>query len=177
MQWRYMRECRCSSTILDLRIRRRWIMCFMPQSLYPQGKSHWYPLYRRLSGPWSWCGRCGVEKSFASTGNRTPTIQLVACCYTNWDIPSSIQQKECSIIMYASKTVKEGYLVWMLSASQDMQESWKCTWTKSLMCWRNKSVLMKEWSRLLLRMFLSKTTWFTLIIVSPVASYPRFESR
>jgi hypothetical protein len=35
--------------ILDLGIRWKWVVSFMPQLLYPpQGKSLWYPLDRRL---------------------------------------------------------------------------------------------------------------------------------
>jgi hypothetical protein len=35
----------------------------MPQPLYPQGKSPWYPLDRRLGGPQSWSGRGAEEKN------------------------------------------------------------------------------------------------------------------
>jgi hypothetical protein len=36
---------------------------FTPRPLYPQGKSPWYPLNRRLGGPQSRSGRCGEEKN------------------------------------------------------------------------------------------------------------------
>jgi hypothetical protein len=49
--------------ILDLSTRWRWVVSFTPLPLYPQGKSPWYPLDRRLSGPESRSGRGGEEKN------------------------------------------------------------------------------------------------------------------
>jgi len=40
-----------------------WRYSFMPWLLYPQGKSPWYPLNRRLDGPWSCSGCSGEEKN------------------------------------------------------------------------------------------------------------------
>jgi hypothetical protein len=37
--------------ILDLGPRWNWVVSFTPQLLYPQGKSPWYPLDRRLGDP------------------------------------------------------------------------------------------------------------------------------
>jgi hypothetical protein len=49
----------------------------------PQGKSPWYPLDRRLSGPQSRSWRGGEEKySQALLGLEPPTIQPVAQRYT-----------------------------------------------------------------------------------------------
>jgi len=39
------------------------VVSFTPQLLYPQGKSPWYPLDRRLDGPQSNSGSGGEEKS------------------------------------------------------------------------------------------------------------------
>jgi hypothetical protein len=50
MPWR-QREWRYSSTILDLGIRWRWAVRFMPLLLYPQGKSLLYPVDRGWVGP------------------------------------------------------------------------------------------------------------------------------
>jgi hypothetical protein len=36
--------------ILDLGTRWRWVISFTPPPLYPQGKSPWYPLDRRMGG-------------------------------------------------------------------------------------------------------------------------------
>jgi hypothetical protein len=39
------------------------VVSFTPQPLYPQGKSSWYLLDRRLGGPQSRSGRGGEEKN------------------------------------------------------------------------------------------------------------------
>jgi hypothetical protein len=41
-------------------------------TLYPQGKSLWYPLDRRLSGPQSRTGRGGEEKNFQTPPGIVP---------------------------------------------------------------------------------------------------------
>jgi hypothetical protein len=46
-------------SFFDLGTRWRWVVSFMPRPLYPQGKSPWYPLERRLGGPQSHSGRGG----------------------------------------------------------------------------------------------------------------------
>jgi hypothetical protein len=51
-----------SSIFLDLGTRWRWVVSFKHHPLYPRGKSRRYPLYRRLGGPHSRTGSCGVEK-------------------------------------------------------------------------------------------------------------------
>jgi hypothetical protein len=59
----------------------RWtgVVIFMPRPLYPQGKSPWYPLDRRLGGLQSRSGRGGEEKNFQTLpGLETPIIQPVA---------------------------------------------------------------------------------------------------
>jgi hypothetical protein len=42
----------------------RWVVSLKPQPFYPQLKSPWYPLDRRMSGPQSRSGRGGEEKNF-----------------------------------------------------------------------------------------------------------------
>jgi hypothetical protein len=65
--------------ILDLATRWRWVVSFVPQPLYPQGKSPWYPLDRRLGGPQSRSGRGGDEKNSQTLpGLEPPIIQSVA---------------------------------------------------------------------------------------------------
>jgi hypothetical protein len=49
--------------ILDLGTSRRRVVSFTPRPLYPQRKSPWYPLDRRLGGPQSRSGRGGEEKN------------------------------------------------------------------------------------------------------------------
>jgi hypothetical protein len=56
--------------ILNLSTRWRSVVSFMPWPLYPQGKSPWYPLYRRLGGPQNWSGHFGEEK------NSQPLLRL-----------------------------------------------------------------------------------------------------
>jgi hypothetical protein len=63
MPWRHMGEWRYNSTILDLSTGWRWLVSFTPRALYSRGKSPLYPLYRRLGGPQSRSGHCGVEKN------------------------------------------------------------------------------------------------------------------
>jgi hypothetical protein len=49
--------------ILDFGTRWRWVVSFTPRPVHLQGKSPWYPLDRRLSGPQSRSGRGGEEKN------------------------------------------------------------------------------------------------------------------
>jgi hypothetical protein len=56
--------------------------------LYPQGKSPWYSLDRRLGGPQSQSGHGGKEKnSQPLPGLEPPIIQLAAQCYTTDVMP------------------------------------------------------------------------------------------
>jgi hypothetical protein len=55
----------------------------MPWLLYPQGKSPWYPLDRRLGGPQSWSEHGGEQKSSqVLLGLKPPIIQPIAQHYT-----------------------------------------------------------------------------------------------
>jgi hypothetical protein len=47
----------------DLSTRWRWVVSVMPGPFYPQGKSFWYPLDRRLGGLQSWSGHGSEEKN------------------------------------------------------------------------------------------------------------------
>jgi hypothetical protein len=59
------------------------MVSFTPRLLYPQRKSPWYPLDRRLGRPQSRSGRGGEEKkSQPPQGLEPPTIQPVAQRYT-----------------------------------------------------------------------------------------------
>jgi hypothetical protein len=66
MPKRHMREWRYSSTILDLGIRWRWVVSFMPWLFNPWKSCPPYPLDRWMGGSQSSYGRCGDEKSLAS---------------------------------------------------------------------------------------------------------------
>jgi hypothetical protein len=55
------------------------MVSFTPRPLYPQGKSPWYPLNRRLGGLHSRSERGGEEKNPQHLpGLEPPIIQLVA---------------------------------------------------------------------------------------------------
>jgi hypothetical protein len=72
-----------ASHIPDLSTRWRSVVSFKPQLFYPQGKSPWYPLDRRLSGTQSRSGCSGKEiNSQLLPGLEPPIIQLVAQHYT-----------------------------------------------------------------------------------------------
>jgi hypothetical protein len=69
--------------ILDLSTRGRLVVSFTPWPLYPQGKSPWYPSYRRLGGPQSQSGHDGEEKNSRSLPGLEPLIiQPIAQHYT-----------------------------------------------------------------------------------------------
>jgi hypothetical protein len=69
--------------ILDLGTSWRCVVSLTPRPLYPQGKSPWYPLDRRLGGPQSRSGRGGEEKNSQPLSGLEPLIiQPVAQCYT-----------------------------------------------------------------------------------------------
>jgi hypothetical protein len=64
-----------------------------PAPLYPQGKSPWYLLDRRLGEPQSRSGRGGEEKNFQPPPGiepRTPIVQPVTQSYTDWAITAPI---------------------------------------------------------------------------------------
>jgi hypothetical protein len=59
------------------------VVSFTHQPLYPQGKSLWYPLNRRLGGHQSQYGHGGEKKnSQPLPGHKPLIIQPVAQCYT-----------------------------------------------------------------------------------------------
>jgi hypothetical protein len=69
--------------ILDLGTRLRWVVSFTPRSFYPQGKSPWYALDRRLGGPQSRSGRDGEEKNSQPLRRlEPPIIQPISQRYT-----------------------------------------------------------------------------------------------
>jgi hypothetical protein len=49
--WRRMGSGCIDPRFLDLGTSWRWVVSFTPRPLYPQGKSPWYPLYRRWLDP------------------------------------------------------------------------------------------------------------------------------
>jgi hypothetical protein len=88
---------------------------FTPRPLYPQGKSPWYQLDRRLVGPQSRSGRRGEEKNTQPlSGIEPPTIQSVdqRCYYppclfschnlcpfrSHWTCPCSVGGLHCHLL-------------------------------------------------------------------------------
>jgi hypothetical protein len=72
--------------ILDLGTRWKREVSFTSRPLYPQGKSLWYPLDRRLRGTQNRSGRGGEEKNSQPPPEpdpRTPIVHPVAQRYTD----------------------------------------------------------------------------------------------
>jgi hypothetical protein len=73
--------------ILDLGTRWRWVVSFTPRPPYPQGKSLWYLLARRLAGSQRWSGRGGEEKnSQPMPGLETPNHAARIPALYRWDM-------------------------------------------------------------------------------------------
>jgi len=69
--------------ILDLGTRWMWVVSFTHRLLYPQGKSPWFPLDRRLGGEQNRSGHGGLDKnSQPLPGHKPPIIQAGAQRYT-----------------------------------------------------------------------------------------------
>jgi hypothetical protein len=69
--------------IPDVGIRLRWVVSLTLRPFYPQGKSFWYPLDRRLGGAQNRSGLGGDEKnSQPLAGLELPIVQPVAQRYT-----------------------------------------------------------------------------------------------
>jgi hypothetical protein len=64
----------------------------MPLSLYPQGKSPWYPLDRRLGEPQSRSGR-GEEKKSHPRRESNPRTPIVQFCYVKRLVTSILHGK------------------------------------------------------------------------------------
>jgi hypothetical protein len=60
--------------ITDLSTRWRCVVSFTPRPFYPQGKSPWYPLERRVGRPQSRSGRGGEEKNSQTVPGLEPLI-------------------------------------------------------------------------------------------------------
>jgi hypothetical protein len=85
----------------------------MSQPLYPQGKSLWYPLDRRLDGPQSRSGRGGEEKNSQSPPEiepknpDRPTISLIV-------IPTELSRLLKHALFNCVTTYVEMYIqMWM----------------------------------------------------------------
>jgi hypothetical protein len=79
--------------ILNLGTRWRWVVSFTPSPLYPQRKSLWYSMDRRLGGPQSWPGH-GVEEK---NSQPPPEIEPPIIHYFS-------QEVFCSSLILGTKT-------------------------------------------------------------------------
>jgi hypothetical protein len=72
----YLSETAKAVTVLhaffDLGTIWRWVVSFTPWPLYPQGKSPWYPLDKRLGGSQNRSGRGGEKNSQPLPGLEPP---------------------------------------------------------------------------------------------------------
>jgi hypothetical protein len=73
--------------ILELGTRWRWMVSFTRRPPYPQGKSPWYQLDRRLGGLQNRSG-CGDEKFPAPAGTRNPGHPARSLALYRWAIPA-----------------------------------------------------------------------------------------
>jgi hypothetical protein len=81
--------------ILWLGTRWRRVVCVTPRPLYSQGKSPWYPSYRRMGGPQSRSERGGEGKNSQPLPGLEPRIvQPIAHRYTSYERYVSI--RNCS---------------------------------------------------------------------------------
>jgi hypothetical protein len=64
--------------ILDLGTRWRCVVSFTLRPLFPQGKSSWYPLDRRLGGPQSRSVCCSEEKNSQPLPGLEPPVITIS---------------------------------------------------------------------------------------------------
>jgi hypothetical protein len=103
--WRGPRSCwgtgGIAPSILDLGTRWKWVVRFTPRPLYPQGKSPWYPLDRRLSELESRSGRGGEEKNSQPPPGiepQNPNHPVRSPTLFHWAIEREICLKKASCI-------------------------------------------------------------------------------
>jgi hypothetical protein len=90
-----MGEWRCSSTILNLSFRYRWMVSIMPRPLLPPGNSLRYHLYWRLGGPQRQSGCYGEEKNLLPLPEIEP--EFLGCpAHSLVAIPTAIPAPHCS---------------------------------------------------------------------------------
>jgi hypothetical protein len=113
--WTRMGEWIYISTRLINLCEWRWVVSFTPRSLYPQRKSPWYPLDKRLGGPQSRSGRGGKRsKTPASTVNQTSVVQPVAYSLYWLSYPGSWFLFDSALLLLRSSDEKMWQQLWKI---------------------------------------------------------------
>jgi hypothetical protein len=90
-EWMY------SSTILDLSTRWRGVVSFTPRPRYPRENRPRYSLDRRLGGPESRSGRCGVISNPCYSVSRDVQSHInAALLFVGVDVPGPDPTDVCS---------------------------------------------------------------------------------
>jgi hypothetical protein len=83
------------------------VVSFTPRPLYPQGKSPWYSLDRRLGGTQSRSGRGGDENSKPLPGFEPPTFQpVILAVHYHEQLFSRNAYEYMFMVMYCSKCIQ-----------------------------------------------------------------------
>jgi hypothetical protein len=99
MLWWRMGEWSYISTFHDLGISWRQVVIPRPSLFSPKERAPRYQFYKRLGGPQSRSGRCGVQRDFLPPPGTEPrSSSLRVRRYTDWAIPSSHCRKRCTFI-------------------------------------------------------------------------------
>jgi hypothetical protein len=121
---------------LDLGTSWRWVVSFMPQPLYPRGKSSQYPLDRRLSGPQSQTWRWENSWPYRHSDSNPSVIQPLASHYTNCANLASINNTVTANFTVISVTVfifilHKGRISWTIWNYQvhNLRETQFSTWS------------------------------------------------
>jgi hypothetical protein len=109
----------------DFDTRCRWVVSFTFRQIYPQGRSHSYPLDRSLGGPQSLSGSSGEEKNHASSENRSSDFETVAHSYTDcgvviWKARMWKNDIECDVATIDTYQVLKPHHLRICSSSHEL---------------------------------------------------------
>jgi hypothetical protein len=121
-------HCDPLTVAFEARYKVKWSLCFnwarrhggvlgewkpvVSFTLYPQGKSPWYPLDRRLGRPQSRSGRDSKDKIPSprrESNPRIPIVQPVAQSYTDWAITAHVRNEVVPHLFF-STTLKRRWV-------------------------------------------------------------------
>jgi hypothetical protein len=112
--WRRKGEWRYSSTILYLGSRWRWVVIFMPQTLYPQGECPGIHCIGGRVGPTAGLNE-ERKKTIVFADNRTPDSSVaepVACRYTDLTISKAVSIECLHKLKHKNKVVLFSITSW-----------------------------------------------------------------